>query len=99
MARLRACGKERYCDALSIHRVTRFLCGLPRDRDRHPCVRTGMDTSGVSILTPSGQRYVIAGVNWYGFETRNSVAHGMWTKDYKAILNLMKANGRAPVDD
>ena len=53
----------------------------------------GWTTNGVSILTPSGQRYVIAGVNWYGFETRNSVAHGMWTKDYKAILNLMKVNG------
>jgi endoglucanase len=58
-----------------------------------PVAGQGWTTNGTSILTPSGQRYVIAGVNWYGFETRNSVAHGMWTKDYKFILDLIKANG------
>ena len=58
-----------------------------------PAAARGWTTSGASILTPDGQRFIIAGVNWYGFETRNAVAHGMWTKDYKFILDLIKANG------
>src|SRR5688500_6558945 len=58
-----------------------------------PAAAQGWTTSGASILTPDGQRFIIAGVNWYGFETRNAVAHGMWTKDYKFILDLIKANG------
>ena len=45
----------------------------------------------------------IAGVNWYGFETQDAVVHGLWAKDYKAILSSIKANGyntvRLPFSD
>jgi aryl-phospho-beta-D-glucosidase BglC (GH1 family) len=53
----------------------------------------GWRTSGTQILTPSNQPFLISGVNWYGFETRDNVAHGMWTKDYKYILNEVKQYG------
>src|SRR5215212_11060916 len=53
----------------------------------------GWRTSGTQILTPSSQPFLISGVNWYGFETRDSVAHGLWTKDYKYILNQAKQYG------
>jgi endoglucanase len=32
-------------------------------------------------------------VNWYGFETRDHVAHGLWTKDYRYILDEVKQYG------
>ncbi|HZG68059.1 MAG TPA: cellulase family glycosylhydrolase, partial [Herpetosiphonaceae bacterium] len=53
----------------------------------------GWTTSGTKILTPAGGSFVIAGVNWYGFETRDNVAHGMWTKHYKYILDQVKHYG------
>ena len=50
-------------------------------------------TSGNRILDSNNQPVRIAGVNWYGFETTDEVAHGLWAQDYKAILNAVKSNG------
>lgn len=50
-------------------------------------------TSGNQILDTNNQPVRMAGVNWYGFETTDAVAHGLWAKDYKAILNTIKTNG------
>ncbi len=58
-----------------------------------PGVPGGWRTSGTQILNPSNQPFLISGVNWYGFETRDKVAHGMWTKDYKFILDEVKLYG------
>lgn len=58
-----------------------------------PGVPGGWRTSGTQILKPSNQPFLISGVNWYGFETRDKVAHGMWTKDYKYILTEVKQYG------
>ena len=35
----------------------------------------------------------MAGVNWYGFETPDHLAHGLWAQDYKSILNTIKTLG------
>ena len=50
-------------------------------------------TSGNQILDATNKPVRISGVNWYGFETTDQVAHGLWAQDYKAILNTIKANG------
>ncbi len=50
-------------------------------------------TSGNQLLDSNNQPVRIAGVNWYGFETTDHVIHGLWAKDYKAILNTIKNNG------
>lgn len=50
-------------------------------------------TSGNQILDSNNQPVRIAGVNWYGFETTDAIIHGLWAKDYKAILNTIKSNG------
>src|SRR5437899_6746276 len=50
-------------------------------------------TSGNQILDSNNQPVRIAGVNWYGFETTDAVIHGLWAKDYKAILTTIKNNG------
>src|SRR5216684_8292848 len=44
-------------------------------------------TSGNQILDSSGNPVRIAGVNWYGFETPDEVAHGLWAQDYHAIVD------------
>jgi endoglucanase len=50
-------------------------------------------TSGNQILDSNNQVVRLAGVNWYGFETPDFLAHGLWAQDYKTILNTIKSNG------
>ncbi len=35
----------------------------------------------------------MSGVNWYGFETNDELAGGLWAQDYHTILNTIKTNG------
>ncbi|WP_433918976.1 cellulase family glycosylhydrolase [Streptomyces canus] len=60
-------------------------------------------TSGRQILDESGQPVRIAGINWFGFETSNSVVHGLWSRDYKSMIDQMKSLGyntlRIPYSD
>jgi len=50
-------------------------------------------TSGKQILDAAGNPVRIAGINWYGFETPDEVAHGLWAQDYHAIINDIKNLG------
>ncbi|MFR9800372.1 cellulase family glycosylhydrolase [Streptomyces sp. MS06] len=60
-------------------------------------------TSGRQILDEAGQPVRIAGVNWFGFETGNHVAHGLWSRDYKSMIDQMRSLGyntiRLPYSD
>lgn len=53
----------------------------------------GWSTSGSRILSPSGSEFIYTGMNWYGFETSNAVAHGLWGQDYKFLIDKIKAYG------
>ena len=50
-------------------------------------------TSGNQILDSNGNPVRIAGINWYGFETPDEIAHGLWAQDYHAIINDIKNLG------
>jgi endoglucanase len=54
---------------------------------------TGWTSSGNAITTPGGARFVISGINWYGFETTSFVAHGLYSQDYTTIVNEAKSYG------
>ncbi|NUP50347.1 MAG: cellulase family glycosylhydrolase [Catenulispora sp.] len=60
-------------------------------------------TSGREILDANNQAVRIAGVNWFGFETNNYVTHGLWSRDYKSMMDQMKSLGyntiRLPYSD
>ncbi|WUW19191.1 cellulase family glycosylhydrolase [Streptomyces sp. NBC_01465] len=60
-------------------------------------------TSGRQILDSANQPVRIAGINWFGFETTNLVAHGLWARDYKSMIDQMKSLGyntiRLPYSD
>ncbi|WP_033259345.1 MULTISPECIES: cellulase family glycosylhydrolase [Kitasatospora] len=60
-------------------------------------------TSGRQILDEAGNPVRIAGINWFGFETGNYVAHGLWSRDYKSMIDQMKSLGyntiRMPYSD
>jgi len=50
-------------------------------------------TAGSSILDSNNQTVRMAGVNWYGFETTDEIAHGLWAQDYHTVLSEIKSNG------
>ena len=50
-------------------------------------------TSGNQILDSAGDPVRIAGINWYGFETPDEIAHGLWAQDYHAVVNDIKNLG------
>ncbi|MFF9174309.1 cellulase family glycosylhydrolase [Streptomyces sp. NPDC014793] len=60
-------------------------------------------TSGRQILDAAGQPVRVAGINWFGFETGNHVVHGLWSRDYKSMIDQMRSLGyntiRLPYSD
>jgi endoglucanase len=50
-------------------------------------------TSGNQTLDSNGNPVRIAGINWYGFETPDEIAHGLWVQDYHTIINDIAALG------
>ena len=61
-----------------------------------PAASTGAGywhTSGNQILDAAGDPVRIAGINWYGFETPDEIAHGLWAQDYHAIINDIRSLG------
>lgn len=53
------------------------------------CLRT----SGSKILNASNQEVKLSGLNWFGFETSSSAPHGLWTRNWKRVLNQIKNQG------
>jgi endoglucanase len=50
-------------------------------------------TKGNRIYDSQGHSFRIAGISWYGFETTDEVAHGLWGRDYHTIINDIKNLG------
>jgi endoglucanase len=50
-------------------------------------------TSGSQILDSSNNPVRIAGINWYGFETTDELAHGLWVQDYHAVVDDIRNLG------
>jgi endoglucanase len=50
-------------------------------------------TSGSALLDQNDQPVRIAGVNWFGMETTNFAPHGLWTRDYRDMLDQIAAQG------
>ncbi len=60
---------------------------------RAEAIAGGWSTSGTKILDPGGGNFTISGINWYGFETRGAVAHGLYAQDYTTIVDSIKQYG------
>ncbi len=60
-------------------------------------------TSGNKIYDASNRLVGLSGLNWFGFETSNSVVHGLWTRSYTSMLDQIKSLGynviRLPFSD
>jgi endoglucanase len=70
-----------------------LACGLAAPATAGAAGTGYFHTSGPRILDADNQPVRIAGVNWFGFETANYVPHGLWTRDYRSMLDQIKAEG------
>src|SRR5258708_3485307 len=58
-----------------------------------PPGKPGWHTDGARILDGNNEPVRIAGVNWFGFETNNFVTHGLWSRNYKGMLDQIRSLG------
>ncbi|WP_299220914.1 cellulase family glycosylhydrolase [uncultured Aquimarina sp.] len=57
------------------------------------CEGNWLSTSGNKLLDADGNEVILAGVNWFGFETQLSSFHGIWSRDHKSVLQQSKDLG------
>lgn len=50
-------------------------------------------TKGAQLVDSTGAPVRMTGINWFGFETPNNSAHGMWSRSYKDMLRQMATLG------
>jgi endoglucanase len=50
-------------------------------------------TNGKKILDSNNQEVRITGINWFGLETPNYTLHGLWSRNYRDVLNQVKSLG------
>jgi endoglucanase len=64
-----------------------------RARAAGPMIATPLATKGSRIVDAAGRPVVLQGVNWFGFETGNHLAHGLWSRDYRELLAQVRRLG------
>ncbi|MBW1295227.1 cellulase family glycosylhydrolase [Aquimarina litoralis] len=57
------------------------------------CQGNWLSVSGNKLLDSNGNEVILAGVNWFGFETQLSSFHGIWSRDHKSVLQQAKDLG------
>lgn len=62
-------------------------------RKRTHAVTGYWHTSGSTILDASGNPVRIAGVSWFGMETPDNTVDGLWTRNYRDMMDQMKSLG------
>jgi len=45
------------------------------------------------LFNEEGEEVRLTGVNWFGFETSIKAPHGLWSRDYKSMLDQIKSLG------
>lgn len=75
--------------------LTGFSSGFSKNADSVQAEEISgyLHTDGNRILDSSGREVHFSGVNWFGFETGNNVVHGLWARNWEAILDDIKALG------
>jgi aryl-phospho-beta-D-glucosidase BglC (GH1 family) len=62
-----------------------------------------LHVEGTKLIDTQGHLVRMTGVNWFGFETKNQVPFGLWTRSYKSMLAQIKTLGfntvRIPYSD
>ena len=60
---------------------------------QNDCQGNWLSTDGNKLVDSDGKQVILAGVNWFGFETQNFFPHGIWSRDMKSVLQQAKEMG------
>lgn len=52
-----------------------------------------LKTSGNQIVKPNGETFKLKSINWFGAETATFVPHGLWSRNYKEIIDQIADMG------
>jgi endoglucanase len=52
-----------------------------------------LHAEGSQIVDSRGREVVLAGVNWFGFETGTFAPHGLWARNWESMLDQLVATG------
>ncbi len=63
--------------------------GLPQDS----FAPGPLSTHGAEIVDAGGERAAIHGVNWFGLETPTFAPHGLWVRNWRALMDEAKSLG------
>lgn len=63
--------------------------GLPGQ----PFARGPLFTSGSQIIDSTGMPVELRGINWFGLETEIFAPHGLWARNWRAMMDEMKSLG------
>jgi endoglucanase len=58
-----------------------------------PLIQPPLSARGAAIVDATGREVMLRGVNWFGMETDTRSPHGLWARDYKAMLTQMRDLG------
>eukprot|EP01035_Chromulina_nebulosa_P022450 gene22450-29071_t len=53
-------------------------------------VSSVLSTKGNQIVDSNGNSVRLTGINWFGYETHDGIVHGLWTRNYKSMLDQVK---------
>lgn len=56
-------------------------------------VRAGYRVENGRIYNDANQQIQLRGVNWFGFETPDHVAHGLWARNWRSMITQMRTLG------
>ena len=57
------------------------------------CEPNWLSTKGNKLVDINDNEVILAGVNWFGFETEKFFPHGIWSRDHKSVLKQIKDLG------
>ena len=52
-----------------------------------------LSTRGDQIVDAAGNPVRLTGINWFGMETSNNTFHGLWTRNYREMIDHMASLG------
>lgn len=91
--RTRRDASSRRLRLLPLLRIAPLVCAVAFATSAAAAGRGFWRTDGSQIVDADGQPVRIAGVNWFGLETSNFAPHGLWTRDYRDMLDQIADQG------
>ncbi len=73
--------------------VTSAFLSVGLANAQNACQQNWLTAEGNTLVDAAGNEVILAGVNWFGFETQISIPHGLYARDVDGMLMQIKELG------